>query len=345
MFESPRSYYSLQEPNRIPEFYGRVKLTQNEAVKVAHQTIKNLGYTDATFYADRVPSVTPPPHIKNNYIPRYLVAWTDFYHDPDPDPRISPTRSIEMEVDATTGQIQMLHLLRRNVQKPDPVIGFAPPVVAPPPQSEPIGGRKITPFSLAYSNAFLKAILPQLTDFAKKANVNVKLPIATSDIDMRYNVGGFVENDPIFFMYLKTGDRFVYGHGQVVSFETHDSTRIPEPNKGLESKPREIFFGQLNMTTNEAVVLAKKTFTNLGYSLKAPGLDKPLRVAPPIREGTNYYARIFVSWWDREIEMDVAEVEFDATTKQLKSFYINDHAIPSIWREPPKIDLMPKPKE
>src|SRR5438477_870325 len=42
-YRSPSSYFSLQDPDRIPEFYGIVKITKSRAVQIAHQAIKRLG--------------------------------------------------------------------------------------------------------------------------------------------------------------------------------------------------------------------------------------------------------------------------------------------------------------
>jgi hypothetical protein len=336
-YRSPRSYYSLQDPSRIPEFYGPVKITQKQAIQIAHDAIKKLGYTDGIFYADRAPVVTPPEKVGTNYIPRYRIEWADLYHDPVPGVRLPD--SIEMEVDATTGQIQMLHLSGRIARQPDPKISVHPPVLALPPQSELIGGTKVTPVSKAYGRAFLIAILPQLDDFVKQTGVGVRIPISLKDVDIPDYACGLIGGRPHACIYLKTSDRFWYEHGQITAFEAPNSMRWSAPNKPLEDKPHEKFYGRVNMTTNEAIVLARKIIVNLGYSLKILDSYKPLRVTPPYREGTNYVARIFLGWWDKETEMDVVEVEFNATTKQLESFHIDDDNITNIWREPPKISV------
>ena len=52
------------------------------------------------------------------------------------------------------------------------------------------------------------------------------------DVDMAkymsmYNCG-IVEGDPQAFIDMKSGDRFVYSHGQVIAFYSHDAMDFPE---------------------------------------------------------------------------------------------------------------------
>lgn len=331
LYRSPHSYFSLQNPDRIPEFYGPVKINQKQAVQIAHEAIKKLGYTDTLLHADRAGEVTEPIKIGKNVVPRYRFRWLK----PGESSNSSPGTSIDLEVDASTGQIQMMSLLNTNTWRPDPKVGVQPPVIGKGPQTTYRGGRKINPVSQAYSNAFLVALLPQLSDFAKKAGFEVKLPITTNDVDMRRYDCGLVEGDPSVFLYLKTGERFVYSSGQVISFEAADAVRLPENNQ----KPSKQFYGRVNMTTNEAVSLARRTVTQLGYSIKLLGLDKPPDVAAPRKEGTNIFARYFLNWRDAEWTQYLAVAEVDATTRKLKALYINDRANTNLWRAPPKVNV------
>jgi hypothetical protein len=246
-------------------------------------------------------------------------------------------------VDATTGQIQMMALLNANSWRPHPKVDVHPPVVRKGPQTTYRGGRKIFPVSQAYSNAFLVAILPQVNDYVKKAGLEFKLPITTNDVDVSRYTCGIVEGDPIAFVDLRNGSRFVYGHGQVISFYAPDVMQLP----GRESPPfpayeklQAKFYGPINMTTNEAVSLVRETIRKLGYSEQVLHLDEPPTfIGGPTRWGTNTIARCLLDWKESLAGQFRVVAEVDVTTKTLKSLYINDHANTNIWRSPPKIDL------
>jgi len=335
LFRSPNCYFHLQDVNRIPEFYGKVKVTQKEAVQVACEAIKKLGYTEAVLHADRPPRVTPPPRSGANVVTRYRIEWLD--PEQDPQDRGILRRTVEFEVDAVTKQIHMMGLMSKATVRPDPVIGVRAPVMAKGPQSQPVGGRRIHPVSATYSNSFLLAILPQVSEYLKKAGFETRIPISTNDVDMGRFECGLVDNDPNAFFYLKTGERIVYSHGQVICFEAADAVRLPE-NK---EHPPNTAYGPVNMTADEAVSLARKAVTQLGYSIKELGLDRPPKIAKPWNYKTNFLARYFLNWIRRDGEVPVylAVAEVDATTKKLKALYINDHANTNIWRAPPKIDV------
>jgi len=77
VYRSPQSYYSLQDPSRIPEFYGPTKVGEREAIMIARNAIRKLGYEDRMFHAENSPLVTPPEKIGTNSVARYRLKWTD----------------------------------------------------------------------------------------------------------------------------------------------------------------------------------------------------------------------------------------------------------------------------
>ena len=207
LFTSPNSYFDLQDVKRIPEFYGKVKLTQTEAVQIARDAIRKLGYTQAAFQADRRPQVTPPPRSGKNVVSRYRIEWVD----PEQITTEHGIRwvTLDAEIDAATGKIHMLGLLSKATIRPDPAIGVRPPVVATAPQNQLVGGRKVHPVSQGYSNAFLLAILPQVSEYARKAGFEAHLPITANDVDRSRYDCGLVEGQPRAFLYLRSEERRV----------------------------------------------------------------------------------------------------------------------------------------
>jgi len=334
MYRTPQSYYELQDPDRVPEFFGPVKLKEEDALRVVHQAIKKLGYTDARLYADRLPRITRPARFGKNYVPRFRIWWGDpSWGNPD-----DPPASVEFEVDATTGQIQMMYLLNVGTRRDSPKVDVHPRVIGKGPQTVTVGqGRQVTPVNPAYANAFLSAILPQFSDYVGKAGFPIPLPITTNDVNMARYDCGVVEGDPRVFLHLKTGERFVYSHGQVVAFYASDVMQLP----GGEDKPIQQFFGPVNITGNQAIALVRQTIKRLGYSQTVLHADESPQVGAPARYGTNTIARYFLNWKESRYGPFRVCAEVDARTKTIKSLYINDHAITNIWREPPKIDISP----
>ena len=338
LYRSPSSYYSLQDPNRLSEFYGPVRVKKDEAINIAHKALKKLGYTDSELHLDLIPKLTPPKRNEGKMITRYLVEWVA------PDQVTTGGIALErtaVEVDASTGRIEMLGIQNKEARRPDPKLNVHPTVLVSQPKSEPIGGTKVYRVSEAYSHAFLVAIIPQLSAYVEKAAVDVKAPITTNDIDMAHYDCGFVEGSPRACIYLKAGDRFWYEHGQVTDFDAHDAFRRPQPNTLFDEKPTAKFYGPVKISAEEALSVVRRAMSQLGYASLIPQLKKQPEIVPPRKEGTNYFARYFFNWWPSGEGIQIAAAEVDATTKELKSIYINGRASPKIWREPPKIDVAP----
>lgn len=333
LYRSPLSYFSLQDPDLIPEFYGTVRIPEKRAIQIAHETIKKLGYSDTMLGADRAPEITEPPKSGTNVVPRYRVRWLRLIRSSDGNPGTGT--SIDLEVDASTGQIQMMSLSNTNTWRPDPKIDVRPLVVGKGPETTYRGGRKIHPVSQAYSNAFLTAILPQISDYVQKIDLSIPTPVTTNDVDSSRYICGLVDQDPIAAVYLRDGARFNYSHGQVTAFYAKDAFRIPGDKQGRV----EDFYGQSNMTAKEAVSLVRQVVKQLGYSEKVLHLDEPPRIVSPRKYGTNTFARYFLTWQEPDQGAFRGSAEVDATTRKLKALYINDRINTNIWRAPPKIDV------
>jgi len=332
VYRSPQSYFSLQDPELVPKFYSPVKVKQKEALQITCGAIKELGYTDSMFHAELAPKVTPPERIGANYVARYRFQWLD----PNwPRPRtlggIAPVL-VDVEVDASTGQIQMLSIASSIARRPSPKIDVIPPLLREDrsdEQKQLSGGMKTEPVSPAYSAAFLEAVLPQLSDFAAKVGLPLRVPLTTDDVDSSRYFCGLLQGKPIAQLFLRNGDRFNYEHGHVVAFYAHDAYR-KFPYDGR----REDFVGKINMTTNEAIALCERAIKNLEYKTKLPKASLGVG-GPTSLGGTNQFTRYIFYWWKPGEDPEFASFEIDMESKAIKSVYIDD---PSLWRDPPKID-------
>jgi len=325
VYRSPKSYYSLQDPELISKFYGKVKVKEQDALKEARQAVKKLGYTSAELHTDATPETAPPERIGFNIVPRYLFRW------PDPDSRTAenphPAALLEVEVNASNRQIEMFVISSTAAQRPGLKVGIEPPLLK---SSDAPSTERPKAFWInkEYALAALKAALPQFSEFVTNANLSIKIPLTLEDMDLtRYSCvsdGGI----PTFQVYLKNGDRFNYSHGRVTAFYAHDAF-FKFPNVG---KPED-FFGTRVMSTNDAIILAKETVRRLGYQ----GPPEERDSGSPIYSKSDKFTRYFVNFrHSKNDNFDFAAFEIDLQSKQLKSIYLDD---PSLWREPPQINL------
>jgi hypothetical protein len=343
LYRSPRSFFSLQDPKQVPSFYGHVNISDAEAVGITKRAFWNLGYTNLATYPDKELEVTGPSRNGTNVVPRYRIKWGDT-KEKSFDGQSRRTMA-EVEIDASTKQIHMVYLLSPTTWRPALVVDVHPPLAQQGPESRPGGkGRQILPVNQAYSKAFLVAILPQLSDYLGKARFPAPIPITAEDIDITRYTCGVLDGGPYAQVWLKTGYRLNYSHGQVIACYSPDASYVPgEPQRRVED-----FLGVLNMSTNEAVALVRETVGNLGYSMKALRMDESPVFASLHPQGTNTFARYFLNWVEPKQAGYRLVAEVDASKKTLKSLYINDRINTNIWREPPRVDAPlqpPKPGE
>jgi len=182
--------------------------------------------------------------------------------------------------------------------------------------------------------------LPQVSQFIKKSGIDARVPVTTNEVDIAHYECWWEKSEGVLVvLYLKTGDRFVYRHGQVIEFDAIDSESWCAPNSPREDKPPERFYGPVNVSASESMSVVRKAVDQIGWSTHVKELRKQPEVVPPRRYGTNYVARYFFNWWPNSERIEIASAEVDATTKKLKSLFINDRANPKIWSEPPKTDV------
>jgi hypothetical protein len=346
-FDSPHSFFYLQDPSLIPKFYGSVKLSKEQALQIARTAIRKLGYTEAALFADNSPEIVPPKKDGTNYIARYRFRWRDPTRGSDPD---QPALSIDFEIDSTMGRIWMLDIPNPNTFAADLKLGVSPQVINRfgDDSGIPVGpGRKVTPVSGEYARAFLLAILPQISDFVKRGKLPVEPPASEKDVDMakylaKYNCG-IVEGSPRAFIDTRSGDRFIYRHGRIIAFYSVDAMDNPERKRAYTfpeiDKDHAKFFGPVNITTNEAVALVRRTVKELGYSETILHVDVPPRISGPNWWGTNRIPRCFIEWRESPGGAAYANSEVDMASKTLKSFYVNDDVITNYWRTSPKISV------
>jgi hypothetical protein len=329
IYRSPWSFFSLQDPDLLPRFYGTVRITETNAVAIARTAIRKLGYGVHELPIEAPPEITPPEEVSGHVIPRYRLRWLDSLdRGRETAASIHPV-VLDVEIDASNGHIQMLSLIGTNTARRSPAISVSAPDdlrFTRDFRAAPGTGRQTEPVSPAYATAFLNAILPKISDFVAGAGLEVSTPISTNAVDESRYACRMVEGSPYAQVYLTNGDRFNFEHGHVVAFYAHDAfLKFPK-----EGNPED-FVGTLNMTTNEVVALAERALRGIGYreSLPTPSLDTRI----PRRNGE--FTRRIVRWWRPNSDLEIANCEVDLEHRSIKSLYCDDG---SLQRDPPKID-------
>lgn len=120
-FHAPDCYYVLQEVERIPEFFGPLNLNKKQAVQMARDAVKRLGYSEKTLRMDRSPKVDGPTRLGKNIVPRYLVRWDDD----------ETFQVVEIEIDAAKKRVASMFLASRALWRAPPKVDVIPKPLPP----------------------------------------------------------------------------------------------------------------------------------------------------------------------------------------------------------------------
>jgi hypothetical protein len=334
LYRSPQSYYSLQDPELIPRFYGPVKISEKEAMRIARDAIKKLGYQNSVFDADVPPKVTPPKKIGTNFVSRYLFQWLDpKWPKPSKEGAIVPAL-LNVEVNASNRRVEMWNDSSPATRQRSPSVSVRPPLQQAQ-DSKPrlTGGKQTFPVNDAYARSFLAAILPELSAFITKARLDIPSPVTTNQVVTTNYACRILEGKPMAQFYLTNGDRFFYKEGHFSDFYAHDALRkFPDEGRAAD------FPGPIKMSESEAIAMCENVMRKLGYKGTFP---KPVPTYAPPR-GTVTFKR-YVFYWRRSGEdTEFASFEVDMETRAIKSIFLAD---PSFQKEAPKIEQPNFPAE
>lgn len=315
-FYSPNSYYSLQDPDKIPDYYGRVDMSRDEAIQLARNTLKKLAIPLKDVFADQEPQVVPPVKIGTNTVPRYEITWIDPYG----------TKSGNFEINAETKQVEQMILLNRNSPHPSLRIAVAP---SPAPPDWP-------PTNPEYARQLIPMMFKAIDDYAQNLLLPIPCPLTTNNV-ARVRVtdnGGWPDCDVI----LTNGWRFVYRHTMVNGYFSPNVLMTDNHFHVLHLKGLE---GQWKLTTNQAIELVKMTLAKMNYPTNNIHMD----FAPEIHYPPGVFSGIIPHYafeWDyyrdtaHEDLQSMIEAEVNADNGKLESLYYDDKAY---WNSRPPIDV------
>lgn len=327
-FESPHSYFVLQDPDEIPKFVGTVSMTKDEAVQMARETLKKLGLSLESVFAEQEPRVTLPPKTRTGIVPRYRVEWLN--------PRVGSasqngSSSVKIEVNADAKRVEQIVISpNASLRRPWPKIGVEPVYRS----------RTSSVVNPKYARALVPIVLRAIDEYGKTLGLPILRPLTTNQVTrfrLQDNLGR-----PHCEVELTNGWRFIFRDNMVNGFYAPDNLFNSDQRPILIKD----FVGKWNMTEAEAIELIRRTLAKLNYPTNLVRVDFPPKTSKPIVPGIPRYS--FWWWCENETHDDLVskvEAEVDADKREMKSLYFENRAF---WRERPPIDApisLPQPAE
>lgn len=310
-FETPHSFYMLQNPDEIPRFVGKVRMDKEDAVQMARDTLRKLGIPLEAVFAEQEPSVKPPSKTRTGIVPHYLVKW------------LSPRggESVEIEVNADAKRVEYLKIVpNSNIRRPWPDFGV-----------KPVFRPKRLAANPEYAWKLLPIVLRAVDDYSKTLALPIPKPLTTNHV-ARFWVsdnGGWPHSE----LELTNGWRFVYRNSMVNGYYSPDAL-FDFDRRSLLIKN---LVGKSKLSEAEAIKLIRQSLAKLNYPANLVRVNFKPRVIKPAVAGI---PRSWF-WWNRPNEaggdlVSKIEAEVDMEKGELKSLYFDHRAF---WGKPPPIDV------
>lgn len=317
-YNDTRSYCRYAGKERANQLRGTLKLSKPDAVELARNTLKTLGYEITDLYADCEPPIFEGPFGSGtNLVPYYNLTWMGPFGD----------YTCNFEIDGEHGVVTYMELGSSTIWKPTPEIDIAPQELAP--GEVPDYAKKVPSLEASFRRRAAEVITPEVRDLrlreaieaVSQCSEKLKLPIATP----------VTTNQVEFFsakwrkMYLTNGYEFVIAPGYVMEFKTPLSFYAGRLNTHVSN-----YWGKWNMNEREAVRMARETVRKLGYWSDTSYFEKaPNFVRKPQCPGTHVIPRYLIRW-EHQIRAKAgepvlidayADVEVDADAGVVRSFH------------------------
>ncbi|MDD5139532.1 MAG: hypothetical protein PHY43_04630 [Verrucomicrobiales bacterium] len=320
VIQGPREYFTMQDPDRIPEFFGEVKMSKAEAIQLARDTIKKLGIPLEQVFAEQEPRVTEPVHIGTNTIPHFHIEWFG------PIQSLAP--SVRIDVDANAKRVARISFSNnKHLERP------APKLNVPPPASRSSSWYLTNP---EYARKLIPIAFQAIDEYGRKLSLPIPRPLTTNHV-AKFSLadnGGW----PHCEIELTNGWRFIYRNSMVNGYYAPDNL-FNSDNRPILIRQ---FVGKQNITEQEAIDLVRNTMSKFNYPTNLVHMDFQPNFLRPALPGI---PRLFI-FWNTENEDDLqskVEAEVDLDKGRLQSLYYDHKAY---WNKPPPIDApisLPEP--
>ena len=317
-FEGPHSYFALQDPDAIRGFYGSVRMSKDQAVQLARETIRKLGIPLESVFAEQEPRVILPERIGTNLVPHYRIEW---------DHPAGGGHAVDVEVNGDARRVERFYMSSAASRQSLPRISFKTAIDPPVQQRWP-------PPNPEYAWRLLPIVLRAVDQYGETLSLPIPRPLTTNHVARfeLYDNRGWPHSE----LELTNGWRFIYRNSMVNGFYAPDALFSKYQRRILIKE----FLGKWNMTERQAIALVYETLTKLNYPTNHVHIGfRPEISTAAVRKGA--IPRFRFSWWYKQNKNDTdlhskVEAEVDASKRELKSLYYDDKAY---WNHPPPIDV------
>ena len=320
-FSWPNSYHLMQSIHSISNFFGAVKITREQAIQSARDTLKKLGIPLEDVFAEQEPQVEVPTW-GTNTIARYLIEW----HDPRGDD--NGPNVMKAEVNAETGKVESFDILPLNGLKT-----LAPKVAALAPAGHDKFDSMIPPsMNPDYAWKLIPIMFTAIDAYAKRLSLPIPYPLTTNNVAKveAHNNDGW----PHCEIWLTNGWHFVYRHTMVNGYYAPDNF-FASDNRKIHIKD---FDGKWNLTTNQAIKIVRQALKKLDYPTNNIHMEDSKTFIHGVSVNKEHIPRLSFEWYyepNDELQSRL-EAEVNMDNGKLESLYYDDKAY---WNSRPAIDV------
>jgi hypothetical protein len=324
-----RSYSILQNPDKIPLYYGKAKMTKDDAVQMARDILKKLGIPLEDVFAEQEPRVSGPVEIGTNAVPHYEIQWLD--------PRINSQiigednlqtektalvvfPAVDIQINGETKELEEIVLVSKFLAESRPRIDVTPIPVLDWPSVNPEYARQLIPLMFRAIDEYVRKLslpLPPLT-----SNNVAKVSISDN------------EGWPHAEIETTNGWRFVYRHTMVNGYYA--------PENLFSSDDRKIhikdFEGKWNLTTNEAIEIVRQALKKQDYPTNNIHMEDAKTFIYAASVDRDQIPRLQFQWY-YTVHGDLQsrlEAEVNMENGKLESLYYDDKVY---WNSRPPIEF------
>lgn len=117
-YTTPRDYGEIQDASQIKDFYGKLNLDRESAIRMAKEIPIKLGYNLKDFGCDKPPRVSGPFENDGKLVPFYLIEWAN---RAEPD---GPIFSVSIDGEKKT--FESIHIIGSKLFKAPPKLSVEP---------------------------------------------------------------------------------------------------------------------------------------------------------------------------------------------------------------------------
>jgi hypothetical protein len=312
--ENLHSYAKLQDPDEIPRFYGEVKMTKDEAVKMARDTLAKLGIPLEDVFAEQEPRVTPPPHVDGtNIVPHYEIKWIT--------PRAGEATSVDIHINAETKQIERIYISNKNLGHPLKINVVLIPA--------PLDWPSVNP---EYARQLIPQMLKVIDEYGHTLSLPIPRSLTTNNvarIEIHDNEGW-----PHAEIWLTNGWHFIYRHTMVNGYDAPDNL-FASDDRRIHIRD---FEGKWNLTTNQAIEIVRQALKKLDYPTNNIHMEDAKTFIYTAAVNREHIPRLNFQWYyepNDELQSRL-EAEVNMDNGKLESLYYDDKAY---WGSRPPIDV------